>query len=147
MQEWVTEHVLWIKAFHIIAVMSWMAGMLYLPRLFVYHTYKAPGSEASEMLKVMEYRLMRYIINPAMITAVLLGGLLLTQPGIMSQGWLHAKLGLLFFMFAFHGMLSRWRKDFARDANTKSAKFFRIANEIPTILMIGIVIFAVVKPF
>lgn len=147
MPEFVTDHYLAIKALHLIAVISWMAGMLYLPRLYVYHADKAVGSEASEMLKVMEHRLLRYIINPALIATVILGGLLMTIPGTMAMGWMHAKLGILFFMFGFHGMCARWRKDFAKDQNRKSAKFFRIANEVPTVLMIGIVFLAVLKPF
>lgn len=147
MSEWVLEHLLVIKSLHIIAVISWMAGMLYLPRLYVYHADKAPGSEASEMLKIMEYRLLRYITNPAMIATFVLGGLLLTQPGIMQQGWVHMKLGLLFFMAGCHGMFARWRKDFAADRNVKSAKFFRVLNEVPTVLMIAIVFLAVTKPF
>lgn len=147
MQEFVVQHYLLIKALHLISVMSWMAGMLYLPRLFVYHADKAVGSEASEMLKIMERRLLRYIINPAMIATFIFGGMLLTQPDIMAQGWLHMKLGLVFFMAGFHGMCSRWRKDFANDRNQKEAKFFRMANEVPTLLMIGIVLLAVIKPF
>lgn len=147
MQQFVLDHYLFLKAMHIISVISWMAGMLYLPRLYVYHTGVAAGSEASEMLKVMERRLLRFIINPAMIATVLFGGLLLLQPGIFAFGWLHMKIALLVFMFGFHGMCSRWRKDFAADRNTKSAKFFRIANEVPTLLMVVIVLLAVTKPF
>ena len=147
MQDFVTDHYLVIKALHLIAVISWLAGMLYLPRLFVYHADRAAGSEASEMLKVMELRLLRYIINPAMIAAFLLGGMLLFQPGILASGWLHIKLMLVFFLAGFHGMCSRWRKDFAADRNTKSAKFFRIANEVPTLIMVVIVLLAVTKPF
>ena len=147
MQEFVTNHYLVIKALHLIAVISWMAGLLYLPRLFVYHVDKAVGSEASEMLKIMEYRLLRYIMNPAMIVTLLLGLMLASIPGTMQMGWIHAKLGLVFFLFGFHGMCSRWRKDFAADKNQKSAKFFRFANEVPTLLMIGILFLAVLKPF
>lgn len=147
MQDFVTDHYLLLKALHIIAVISWLAGLLYLPRLYVYHAEKAPGSEASEMLKIMEYKLLRYIMTPAMIAALLLGLVLAGQPGIMAQGWLHMKLGLLMLMFGFHGACSRWRKDFAADRNSKSAKFFRIANEIPTVIMIAIVLLAVTKPF
>lgn len=147
MQAFVTDYYLTLKALHIIAVISWLAGMLYLPRLFVYHADKAPGSESSEMLKIMEHRLMRYIINPAMIATFILGGLLLFMPGIFEMGWLHIKLTLVFLLAGFHGMCSRWRKDFAADRNSKSAKFFRIANEVPTVMMIAIVYLAVAKPF
>lgn len=147
MQDFVTDHYLLLKALHIIAVISWLAGLLYLPRLFVYHAGKAPGSEASEMLKIMEHRLLRYIMTPAMIAALLLGLVLMGQPGIMAFGWLHMKLGLLLLLFGFHGACSRWRKDFSADHNTKSAKFFRIANEVPTVIMIAVVLLAVTKPF
>lgn len=147
MQDLVLNYYLPLKALHIIAMVAWMAGMLYLPRLFVYHADKAPKSDASEMLKVMEHRLMRYIINPAMIATFLFGGLLLLQPGIFENGWLHAKLGLVFLLVGFHVMCSRWRKDFMADRNTKSAKFFRIMNEMPTLALIVIVFLAVTKPF
>lgn len=147
MAEWVVQHYLILKALHLVAVMSWMAGMLYLPRLFVYHTSAAVGSEASEMLKVMERRLLRFIINPAMIATFILGSLLAMLPETMHMGWFHAKLGLLFFMFGFHGMCARWRKDFAADRNQRPAKFYRMMNEVPTVLMVGIVLLAVLKPF
>lgn len=147
MQQFVLDHFLIIKALHIISVISWMAGMLYLPRLYVYHADKAVGSEASEMLKVMERRLLRYIINPAMIATFVFGGLLLLQPGIFAFGWLHIKLTILFFLAGFHGLCSCWRKDFAADRNTKSARYFRIANEVPTVMMVVIVLLAVTKPF
>jgi len=136
----------WIKALHIIAVMAWMAGMLYLPRLFVYHADAKPGSELSETLKVMERRLLRAIINPAMIAAFVLGGLLLTVQDF-GRGWIWVKLALVLAMGALHGAFSRWRKDFAEDRNTRPARFYRIANEVPTVLLIAIVVLAVVKPF
>lgn len=147
MQQFVLDNFLILKALHIVSVISWMAGMLYLPRLFVYHAEQAAGSESSEMLKVMERRLLRYIMNPAMIATFVFGGLLLLQPGIFAFGWLHIKLMLLVFLMGFHGMCSRWRKDFAIDKNTKQARFFRIANEIPTVIMVVIVLLAVTKPF
>jgi putative membrane protein len=147
MQDFVTDYYLVIKALHLISVISWMAGMLYLPRLYVYHADCEVGSKASEMLKVMERRLLRFIINPAMVATFVFGGLLLTQPGIFAFGWLHMKLGLLFFLMGFHGMCARWRKDFAADNNKKSARFFRIANEVPTLIMVAIVLLAVIKPF
>ena len=147
--DWLTPLYPWTKAFHVAAVIAWMAGMLYLPRLFVYHCGAAPGTPASEMLKVMERRLLRGIINPAMIATVLLGVALLATPGVAdwSHGWLHAKLALVGGMIALHVMLARWRKDFEADRNRRPARFYRIVNEVPTILMIAIVILAVVKPF
>lgn len=139
----------WIKALHIISVISWMAGMLYLPRLYVYHAGVVAGSDQSELFKVMERRLLRFIINPAMIASFLFGGLLLLTPNLLdwSEGWLHAKLFAVLLMAGFHGALSRWRKDFAADSNRKSQSFYRKVNEIPTILMIFIVIMVVVRPF
>ena len=137
----------WIKALHIIAVIAWMAGMLYLPRLFVYHCEAEIGSKQSETFKVMERRLMRAIINPAMIVTWLAGLYLAWSGHWFSSGWLHGKLALVILMSGVHGFFSRWRKDFEADRNTRSQKFFRIINEVPTVLMIGIVILVVVKPF
>ena len=137
----------WILAFHIIAVIAWMAGMLYLPRLYVYHASAKPGSETSETFKVMEHRLLRYIMTPAMIVTWLLGITLVLQGGWLGAGWFHAKLGLVLIMTVLHGLFSHWGRDFHHDRNTRSAKFYRIANEIPTVLLIAIVILAVVKPF
>src|SRR5262249_9679485 len=136
----------WIKAIHIIAVIAWMAGMLYLPRIFVYHCAAAPHSSESETFKLMERRLLKVIINPAMIATWLLGLLLAWQGGWWNAGWLHMKLMLVLAMSALHGFLVRWVRDFAFDRNTHSGKFFRIVNEVPTGLMIGTVILAVVKP-
>lgn len=150
MTEFFSEYYLWIKALHIIAVIAWMAGMLYLPRLFVYHCKAKKGSELSETLKVMERRLLRAIINPAMIVSLILGIILVlvTKAGYPGElKWFHAKAGLLVILFAFHGMLARYRKDFARDQNTRSERFYRIINEVPAVLMVFIVILAVVKPF
>ncbi len=138
---------LWLKAFHIIAVIAWMAGMLYLPRLFVYHCAAEPGSNESETFKVMERRLLRIIINPAMIATWVLGLWLAWETGAFRSGWFHAKLTLVLALSAVHGLFARWVKDFAADRNRRPQKFYRIANEIPTILMILIVILAVVKPF
>jgi len=138
------------KAFHIIAVIAWMAGMLYLPRLYVYHTGAKPGSELSETLKVMESRLLRLIINPAMAATWILGLTLVFAFNVVdlrTDGWLHAKIFLVVLMSGFHGALSRWRKDFAADRNTRSAGFYRVANEVPTVLMIVIVLLVVTKPF
>ena len=140
---------LWIKALHIIAAIAWMAGLLYLPRLFVYHTAAEPGSETSETFKVMERRLLRAIMNPAMIAVFLTGGLILGAPGGpgWDQGWLLVKLACAAGLLVLHMMMARWRRLFENDANTRSGKFYRVANEAPTVLMIAIVILAVVKPF
>jgi putative membrane protein len=137
----------WLKAFHIIAVIAWMAGMLYLPRLFVYHCEADVGSIQSETFKVMERRLLKAIINPAMIVTWILGLWLAWSGGWFAAGWLHAKILLVLIMSGVHGMLSRYVKDFAADRRRKSKKFFRILNEVPTVLMILIVILVVVKPF
>lgn len=138
---------LWIKALHVIAVIAWMAGMLYLPRLFVYHADLANGSEASELLKVMERRLLRVIINPAMTMAWLFGLWLAWSGFRFSGGWLHLKLAAVVALSAFHGYLSRAVRDFASDRNGKSARHWRLMNEVPTVLMIIIVILVIVKPF
>ncbi len=138
---------LWIKAFHIIAVIAWMAGMLYLPRLFVYHASAKPGSESSEIFKVMEHRLLRYIMTPAMIVTWLLGIALVLQGQWLGAGWFHAKFALVLVMTILHGLFSHWTRDFHFDRNPRSPKFYRIANEIPTLLLILIVILVVVKPF
>ncbi len=141
---------LWVKTFHIIAVLSWMAGMLYLPRLFVYHSQVAVGSEASELFKVMERKLLRFIINPAMIAAWIFGVwlIVITKAGAPGMGyWMHAKIALLIGMQIAHAMMSRYRKAFFRDERPKSETYFRWFNEVPTILMIGIVFLVVLKPF
>ncbi len=138
---------LWLKAFHVIAVIAWMAGMLYLPRLFVYHCDAPAGSPQSETFKVMERRLLKAIMNPAMIVTWVLGAILVWQGGWIASGWLHGKLALVIGLSAVHGMLARYVKDFAADRNTRPARFYRIINEAPTVLMIGIVILVIVKPF
>ena len=137
----------WLKALHVIAVIAWMAGMLYLPRLFVYHCEAQPGSKQSETFKVMERRLLKAIVNPAMIAAWLLGLGLAWQAGWFAAHWLQAKLVLVLLLSGVHGLLARWVRDFAADANRNSQKFYRIINEVPAILMVAIVILAVVKPF
>ena len=138
----------WMKSLHIISVIAWMAGMLYLPRLYVYHCDAAPGSDKSETFKIMERRLLRAIINPAMIASFVFGIALLLTPGIVDWAawWVYAKLVLVLVMTAIHGLFSRWRRDFEADRNTRSAKIYRIANEAPTLLMVVIVILVVVKP-
>ena len=137
----------WIKALHVIAVISWMAGMLYLPRLFVYHADAEPGSEESDTFKVMERRLLRAIINPAMIVTWA-AGLWLGWHGFAFQGgWLHAKLVLVLILSGVHGYFSATVRRFAEDRNEKPARHWRIVNEVPTLLMIAIVILVIVKPF
>ncbi|MGY8959684.1 MAG: protoporphyrinogen oxidase HemJ [Alphaproteobacteria bacterium] len=138
---------LWIKALHVIAVLSWMAGLLYLPRLFAYHVDAAPGSEQSETFKIMERRLLRAIMTPAMAVAWLTGGYLAFSSGFYVEGWFVAKFLFVLGMSGLHDAMGRWRKAFEQDKNEKSSKFFRMANEGPTVLMIGIVIFVIVKPF
>jgi len=137
----------WIKALHVIAVISWMAGMFYLPRLFVYHCDAEPGSKQSETFKVMERKLLRLIINPAMI-ATWVFGLWLAWKGFgFSGGWLHAKIALVLLLSGAHGYFSASVRRFAKDENTKPAKHWRMVNEIPTVLMMLIVILVIVKPF
>ena len=137
----------WIKAVHVIAVISWMAGMLYLPRLFVYHCEAEAGSKQSETFKVMERRLLKAIINPAMIVTWLAGLYLAWAGQWYSSSWFLAKFLLVLVMSGVHGFLARCVKDFAADRNTRSQKFYRIINEVPTVLMIAIVILVIVKPF
>lgn len=148
MSEFLAAHYLWLKALHVISVIFWMAGMAYLPRLFVYHAEAAVGSDKSETFKIMERRLLRGIINPAMIAAFLFGGLMIwANPELMHQGWFHVKLTLVILMTAFHGFFARWRKAFDRDENVHSSRFYRIINEAPPVLVVFIVILVVVKPF
>ena len=137
----------WLKAFHVIAVIAWMAGMLYLPRLFVYHCEADVGSIQSETFKVMERRLLKVIINPAMIVAWLLGLWLAWASGFYAAYWLQLKFVLALAMSGVHGMLSKYVREFAADRRRKSQRYFRILNEIPTVLLVLIVILAVVKPF
>jgi putative membrane protein len=137
----------WLKAFHIIAVIAWMAGMLYLPRLFVYHCEAEPGSRQSETFKVMERRLLKAIVNPAMVVTWLLGLWLTWKGGWHVAGWLQAKVILVLGLSALHGFLVRWVKDFAADRNQHAQRFYKIINEVPTVLMIGIVLLVVLKPF
>lgn len=138
---------LWIKALHVVSVISWMAALLYLPRLFVYHCEAETGSKQSETFKVMEGRLLRFIATPAMIVAWLSGLWLAYTAGLFGAGWLHAKLLAVVALSGLHGVNAKWVKDFARDQNHRSSRFYRFANEVPTILMIAIVVLVIVKPF
>lgn len=148
MSNFLLTHYEWLRALHIISVIAWMAGMLYLPRLFVYHAEAAKGSDKSETFKVMERKLLRLIINPSMGAAFIFGGLMLwANPALFSEVWMHVKLACIFIMAALHGYFARIRKIFARDENQKSSKFYRYINEIPALLMVIIVIMAVVQPF
>ena len=136
----------WIKAAHVIAAIAWMAGMLYLPRLYVYHCAAEKGSAQSETFKIMERRLLRGIINPAMIATWGFGLWLAYLGNLWGAPWFHLKLALLLGMQLIHAALARWRRAFANDANLHSAKFYRVINEVPTLLLIGIVIAVIVKP-
>jgi len=147
LRDLLANYIPWILAFHIIFVITWMAGMLYLPRLFVYHTQTKPGSESSERFKVMERKLLRGIVNPSMIAVWILGPLLAWLTGAYLDLWLQIKFALVLVLSGIHGYLARCWRDFAADRNTRSERFYRILNEIPAVLMIFIVILAVVKPF
>lgn len=138
---------LWLKALHIIAAISWMAGLLYLPRLFVYHAAAAPGSELAETFKTMERRLLKFIMVPAMTVTWVVGLVLVLQGQWFGAGWFQAKFVLVVAMTIMHGLFAHWVNEFRFDRNVHPQKFYRIINEIPTLLMIGIVILAVVKPF
>lgn len=139
----------WVKALHIISVIAWMAGMFYLPRLYVYHCETRPGSAESQRFKVMERRLLKQIINPAMISTWTFGVILVLTPGIIdwSAGWWHVKLASVIAMSALHGEFARWREDFLHDRNRRPQRFYRIANEVPTVLVVLIVIMVIVRPF
>jgi protoporphyrinogen IX oxidase len=139
-----------LKSFHLIAAFAWMAGMFYLPRLYAYHAEVGPGTPQAETFKVMELRLLKIIMTPAMIGTLALGLWIAFGTGYAywsSGGWLHVKVVLVLLMAALHGFLAKWRKDFAADRIPHSPRFFRVINEVPTVLLIGIVILAVVKPF
>lgn len=142
------DYYLWLKAVHVLAMIAWMAGLLYLPRLFVYHAEVGPGTPQAATFKVMERRLLKAIINPAMAVVWITGLWLAFWSGyIQGAGWLHAKIGLVILLSGYHGFLAATTKRFAGDRNTRSAGFYRVANEVPTVLLIGIVILVVVKPF
>ncbi len=137
----------WLKALHIISVIAWMSGLLYLPRLFVYHAAAPVGSGEDATFKVMEGRLYRIIMRPAMVATLVFGVLLVLVIGMAGQGWLHVKLVLVVLLLGLHHMMGRWLRDFAVGVNRHSQRFYRIVNEVPTLMMIVIVILAVVKPF
>jgi len=140
---------LWIKALHVISVIAWMAGLLYLPRLFVYHSQVAIGSPQSDLFKVMERRLLRVIMNPAMILAYVFGGLMLGTPGLIEwgHGWIWVKLAAILVLTGMHHLFARWFKEFRDDGKRRAIRTFRIANEVPTVMMIIIVIMVIVRPF
>jgi putative membrane protein len=148
--DWLTGLYPWLKTFHIISVIAWMAGLLYLPRLFVYHADAAVGSLQSETFKIMERRLLRGIMNPAMVAAYIFGILTLLTPEMIDNwrsSWFHVKIGLVAVLTVYHHALARWRKSFAADANKHPARFYRLMNEVPTAILIAVVILVVVKPF
>lgn len=147
MSGWLGGTYLWVQAIHVISVITWMAAILYLPRLFVYHAVATPGGEHAEQLKVMERRLHKAIMNPSMIVAWVLGLALFVHLGAWTSGWMHAKLLLVVLLTVMHAAFSRWRKAFAADNNQHSQRFYRVMNEVPTLLMIGTVILVIVKPF
>lgn len=137
----------WVLALHIVSVIAWMAGLLYLPRLYVYHAAAAAGSELSETFKTMEQRLLRYIMTPAMAATWIFGIALVLVGQWFTAGWFQAKFVLVIGMSVLHGLMAAWGNDFLYDRNRRPQKFYRIANEIPTLLMIAIVILVAVKPF
>ena len=139
----------WLKSLHVLSVIAWMAGILYLPRLFVYHADAAPGSDASETFKVMERRLLRGIMNPAMVASYGFGIALAASPGLVdwTMAWIYVKLAAVAALTAIHYLLSRWRREFAADRNRRPARFYRMVNEVPTLLLILIVVMVVVQPF
>ena len=139
----------WTKAVHIVALIAWMAGLLYLPRLFVYHCEAAPGTEGSETFKVMERRLYKLIMTPAMLVTFTFGIILALTPGLVDwhAGWFYVKLVAVVLLAGVHGAMNKWRKDFMEDRNRRPQRFFRIANEVPTVLMLVAVVMVVVQPF
>ena len=138
----------WFKAFHIIAVITWMAGIFYLPRLYVYHTRAKVGSEMDKTFQIMEYRLLKFIMNPSMIAAYLFGFIVAYIYGFKALGvWFHVKMAMVLVITVMHGLMARWRKDFVKGKNTHSEHFYRVANEVPTIAVMIAVIMVVVKPF
>lgn len=150
MGDWLALAYPWIKALHLVSVISWMAGLFYLPRLFVYHAERATvGGELSETLKVMEEKLLKFIINPAGIATWVFGLLLVATPGVVdwSEAWSWIKAIAVIGMTWFHHKLMSWRKVFLIDRNEKPGRYYRLMNEVPTVLMLAIVFMVVVKPF
>lgn len=137
----------WVKALHVISVISWMAGLLYLPRLMVYHSVCEVGSQQSETFKVMERRLLKAIMTPAMLASWIFGLWAMSLIGAWHDAWFVSKLFLVLLLTAFHGFASLWVKEFGRDERKRAQRFYRFANEFPTLLMVAIVILVVVKPF
>jgi putative membrane protein len=141
------EYYLWVKAGHVVSVVAWMVGLLYLPRLFVYHASAETGSEMCSVFKVMERRLLRFIMNPAMILSFALGLCMIAlNPGLLEESWMQYKILILVLMTGMHALLARWRRFFENDMNLFPPKFYRMINEVPTVLMVIIVVLAVVKP-
>ncbi len=147
MVDWLGQAYPWVKAVHVMAVIAWMAGMLYLPRLFVYHADAEVGSEQAETFKIMERRLLRGIMNPAMILVWVLGISIYLSGGWWSAGWMHAKWLLVALLTGYHMLMVRYFKDFQADRNSRTARHYRLINELPALLMVGIVILVIVKPF
>jgi len=147
MRDAILQALPWLRALHVVAVISWMAGLLYLPRLFVYHCDAPARSPQSETFKVMERRLLRAIMNPAMVVAWIAGLAMVWAQDLWGAAWMQAKLALVVAMTVMHHVLARWRKEFAADRNARPARDYRIANEVPTLLMIGIVVLVFVRPW
>lgn len=149
MSGWLAAAYPWIKSLHIVSMVAWMAGLLYLPRLYVYHSMAPVGSDLSETFKVMERRLLRGIMTPAMIATWIFGLLLAVTPGVVdwTMGWIWTKLALVFALTVFHFVLAHWRRVFSAGQNRRAAAFFRVVNELPTLALLAIVVLVVVKPF
>lgn len=148
MTDFLAQYYLWLKALHLIAVISWMAGLFYLPRLYVYHTRVEQGSQADKLFQTMEHKLLKIIMNPAMIASWVIGILLIkSNPGIVADAWIHVKLGLVLILSGYQGYLGWTCKQFVKGTNKRSEKFFRLINEVPTVIMITVVILAVFKAF
>ncbi len=144
----ISAYYLWIKAAHVIAMVAWMAGIFYLPRLFVYHAERAaPGSELDATFQVMERLLLRVIMNPAMLATWVLGAVLVVLGGAWAAGWFWVKLAAVLGLSAFHGWCAARRRDFAEGRNTRTGRSYRIANEIPTLLLVVLVAMVIVQPF
>lgn len=147
--DWLVGVYGWTKAIHIIFVVTWMAGLLYLPRLFVYHSDMAPGSETAKTFEIMERRLLRAILNPSMVGVYIFGTALALTPGVVDWSliWIYLKLASVAVLTGYHHSLALWRKGLADGTNRHSARYYRIANEVPTLILVGIVLLVVLKPF